>query len=109
MSPFLPFMGSEPVRTLEQHWDEWMSVMPLGGRDVGSNQSKVRFLANRHTEYIEVHVQHDGAGGGGTDYDPNVYVSKTLVDCRADRLREVTVNRDGTNHYYVWLIPVILE
>jgi hypothetical protein len=71
--------------------------------------SDVRFLAPRGVEFVEVHVQHDGAGGGGYNYNNTTYVSRTLADCRADRLQEVTVTKDGTNNYYVWLIPVLVE
>ena len=87
-----------------------MGVENKGHWDIGSNQSKVRGLAVRATEWFEVHVQHDGAGGGGiTAYNDTTYASRTLVDARANRLQESTVDRDGVNHYIVFLIPVLME
>ena len=104
-----PYAAQRTRSQLDQHRDEQMGVENLGYRDIGSNDSKVRFAAVRATEWVEVHVQHDGGGGGGVDYNDSTYVSRTLVDCRANRLQEVTVNRDGVNRYYCWLIPILME
>ena len=95
--------------TIEQHRDEQPGVEWLGLRTTDENEFAVRFLAVRATEWIEVQLQHDGAGGGGVDYNDTTFVSRTLVDCRENRLQEMTIETDGINEYKVFLIPVLME
>ena len=97
------------VRHLSSHWDEQQRVAVLGFRDIGSNNSKIRYLASRATMYVRVHVQHDGSGGGGVNYNASTSSSSTQVDMRADRQYDGTVARDGTNQFFVWLIPEFLN
>ena len=96
-------------RHLSSHWDEQQRVVVLGNRDKGSNTSAVRFQASRATLYVQVHVQHDGSGGGGVDYSAGTSVSSNRRDMRANRQRDETVTRNGSDHYYMWLIPVFMN
>ena len=96
-------------RHLSSHWDEQQRVVVLGSRDKGSNTSAIRFQASRATLYVQVHLQHDGSGGGGVDYNASTSVSSNRRDMRANRQRDETVTRNGTDHYYMWLIPVFMN
>jgi len=90
------------------HWDEQQRVYITGVRPSGDNML-VRFLASRATLYVRVHIQHDGAGGGGESYDNSVYVSDARVDCRLSRQQDTTIERATADNYFVWLIPEFLE
>lgn len=96
------------VDLVHAHWDEQPRVEILGTVKSGNNVI-VRWRASRATEYVVAHIQHDGGGGGGSTYDPDTYVSRTRVDCRADRQQETTVTRSTDDFYTVWLIPSVLE
>ncbi len=96
------------VKRFESHWDERPRVMVQGIRPSGDNVV-LRFLAARATQYVRVHIQHDGAGGGGEAYDASIYVSDARVDCRANRQQDTTITRDTSYDYFVWLIPEFLE
>jgi len=64
----------------------------------------LRFLAR--TNWVQVHVQSDAVGEGGlAAYDAANYQTTTEVDCRANRLRDVTVTPAG-DRIVVFLIPV---
>ena len=104
-----PYAAQRTRAQLDQHRDEQQGVEALGFRVTATNEFKVRFLAVRATEWVEVHLQHDGAGGGGVDYNPTTFVSRTLVDCRQNRLQEVTVTTAPGAKYKVFLIPVLME
>lgn len=54
---------------------------------------------------VRVQVQSTDTGKGGATYSTTNFVSSTQVDCRENRQQEVTITRDGTNTYWVWLIP----
>lgn len=105
-----PFVAqSRLAELLGSHYDEEQRVYPLGYRDVGSNNSVIRFRSARACQWVRVHVQHDGGGGGGVNYNASTFASSTQYDQRSERQRDVTVSRDGTNNYYVWLIPEFEE
>lgn len=94
----------DALRRLESHFDEDQRVLVLGQRTVGTT-SHLRFLAAAACLYVRVHVQHDGVGGGGSSYNAATFVSSTRVNCGTNRQQDVTVTRNGTDHYYVWLVP----
>lgn len=106
--PFgFPSLAGASPSVLEKLWDFNQRVQSLGFRDIGGNDTKVRFLASLATEHVHVHVQHDGGGAGGAEYDPdNFDAQSATVNCREERQQEVTIARDGANHFYVFLIPV---
>lgn len=98
------------VRILNVHFDEQHHVLVLGHKDTGTGTDvSVRFLASRVTEYVQVHVQSDAAGNGGAAYDASNYVSSSRTDCREDRQQDVTISRNGTDRYYLFLIPTFLQ
>ncbi len=90
------------------HFDEQQGVWVMGIRPSGDD-IVLRIRATRATMYVRAHVQHDGPGGGGATYNPNLFVSSERVDCRANRQQDVTVTRATGNDYTVWLIPEFLE
>lgn len=123
---------------LGSHIDEEQRVIPLGHRDIGGNQSKVSFRASRACQFVRYHVQHSGQSQGSTRglftrglgrhatlglwtrglglpsgvsmaYDQGASVATGQVDCRSERQQEITITRDGTNRYCVYLIPEFLE
>jgi hypothetical protein len=99
----------QPFEVLADHLraslDSEQRVVVLGQQYVG-NDAKVRFRASASTNFVQLHVQHDGGGAGGATYDDGTFVSSAEVDCRENRQQDVTVTRNGTDHYYAWLIPV---
>jgi hypothetical protein len=97
------------VRYFASHWDEQQRVAVLGFRDIASNNSTIRCLASRATMYVRVHVQHDGSGGGGVSYNASTFSSSTQVDTRENKQYDGTIARDGTNRFFVWLIPEFLN
>lgn len=68
----------------------------------------MRFRAALATPWVQVQVQSTAAGGGGTAYtgSAGTCVSRTLVDCRANRIQDVTVADLPYGRYVVWLVPV---
>lgn len=90
------------------HWDEQPRVEVLGTRPSGVDEV-VRFRASRFTEYVQVHIQHDGAGGGGLSYNSTTFVTSTRVDCQSNRQQDYTVPRPTADDYIVWFIPVVLQ
>lgn len=102
------FWYNRLLKLFESHWDERPRVMVQGIRPSGDNVV-LRFLAARATQYVRVHVQHDGAGGGGESYNASVYVSDARVDCRSNRQQDTTITRDTGYDYFVWLIPEFLD
>lgn len=94
------------LRVVASHWDEQQRVVVTGLRDTGAGSNvALRFLAARACEFVRVHVQHDGAGGGGATYNSSTFVSSDRRDVRADRQRDETITRNGVDSYFVWLIP----
>jgi len=78
----------------------------LGVSDDGTTFT-VRFRAPLSCGWVQVHVQSTAAGEGGISaYDDTNYTSTTLVDCRADRLQDVTVTLVAAVQNIVYLIPV---
>jgi hypothetical protein len=65
----------------------------------------IRFRAALVTPWVQVHVQTDQAGEGGADYDTTNYKSSTEIDCRAERVQDVTIPFSSGVKYYVWLVP----
>ena len=92
------------LKLFESHWDERPRVLIQGVRASGDDVV-VRFIASRATQYVRVHIQHNGTGGGGETYDAATYVSDARVDCRASRQQDITVTRSTIYDYFVWLIP----
>jgi len=66
----------------------------------------VRFLAAYAAPWVQVHIQTDESGEGGSAYDPSNYKSSTLVDCRTEQLQEISTPDISPANYYIWLIPV---
>ena len=95
------------LRDLASYWDSQQRVMFMGYKEdqEAGEDVLLRFMASRATKYVQVHVQSDVSGGGGAAYDPDTFVSSTQVDCRVNRLQEVTITRNGINQYWVYLIP----
>src|SRR3990167_4779143 len=116
-SPFPGRSGIDPVvidrlaALLGSHFDEEQRVVPLGHRNIGGNQSVIRFRASRATEFVRYHVQNSGQTFGSTKglftrglsryqtlglwtrglgvpsgvqmtYDPTGSVATAQVDCR---------------------------
>jgi hypothetical protein len=107
----------------------------LGYRHDGTTLH-LRFRAALSTPWVQVHVQStaadEAAAGeigtvwadntwatdswaddtwgdvseGGSEYDPDNYQSTTLVDCREDRVQDVTVTDVPEERVVVYLIPV---
>ncbi|HUT13285.1 MAG TPA: hypothetical protein VMY42_22550 [Thermoguttaceae bacterium] len=78
----------------------------LGVSDDGTTFT-VRFRAPLSCGWVQAHVQSTAAGEGGISaYDDTNYTSTTLVDCRADRLQDVTVTLVAAVQNIVYLIPV---
>ena len=92
---------------LAASWDNQQRVKYMGHKDQGTGTDvDLRFLASRATNFVVVHVQSDEAGKGGFNYDSLNFVSQSRVDCRATKLQEVTISRNGSNQYWVFLIPL---
>lgn len=111
LGPFGIPLGLPPAlerffRGLASHWDNQPRVMYMGHKDQSPGTDVlVRFMASRATEFVQVHVQSDATGKGGFTYDADKFVSSTEVDCRTARLQEVTITRNGTDQFCVFLIP----
>lgn len=95
---------------------EWASILNaeflrreprvIGVVDDGSELA-VRFVAPIGVGWVQVHVQSTAAGEGGiSGYDASNYKTSTEVDCRQDRLQDVTVTLAAGEQYAVYLIPV---
>ena len=98
------------LRGMASFWDNQQRVSPTGQKDTGTGTDvNVRFMASRATQWVQVHVQSTATSKGGATYSTSNYISTTRVDCRSDRQQDQTIARNGTNHYYLWLIPVFLE
>ena len=94
------------LRAGASYWDNQQRVMYMGHKDQGTGTDVLlRFMASRGTEYVQVHVQSDASGQGGFSYDADNFISTTQVDCRVKRLQEVTISRNGSDQYWVFLIP----
>lgn len=130
-----PVVLDRLVSLLGSHFDEEQRVVPLGSRNIGGNQSVIRFRASRATLWVTAHVQSStagsvygliargfpalgteglyarglGIGSAGLAYDADGAVASERVDCRQDRQQDLTISRDGVNRYVVWLVPEFLE
>ena len=90
--------------------DNQQRVQLTGHLDTGGGtDAKIRFKASRATLFVQTHVQSTATSKGGATYSTSNYVSTARVDCRANRQQDVTIARNGTNQYFLWLIPVFLE
>ena len=96
---------SRLIRYINSHWDEQQRVTITGTLTSGDN-SIVRFLAARATDYVRAHVQT--AGTGGETYNATTFVSDVRIDCRANRQQDYVVVRSTASDYYVWLVPEFL-
>jgi len=90
---------------LRAFMDTEQRVTVLGQQYIG-NDVVTRFRASTNTNFVQFHVQHDGGGAGGSTYDDSTFVSSDEIDCRENRQQDKTITRNGTDHYYAWLIPV---
>jgi len=97
------------LRLLEGAWDFQQRVKVLGVKDADSASVTIRSLASQATDFVQLHVQTDAAGEGGSTYDTVNYTSTARVDCRAARQQDHVVANDQAGNTYVWLIPVFLE
>lgn len=90
--------------------DNQQRVELTGHKDTGTGTDvAIRFRGSRATQWVQSHVQSTATDKGGATYSASNYVSSTRVDCRSNRQQDVTVSRNGTNRYYLWLVPVFLE
>lgn len=99
---------SKLVTLFENVWDNQPRVEVIGLSQASAAAGAtvtLRFRASRLTKYVRVHVQSTAVGKGGATYDAANFVSSTQVDCRENRQGDVTIARDGTETYWVWLIP----
>ena len=129
---------NELVVTINTHFDEQNRVLVLGALPVG-DAIALRFLASRATEWVTVHVQHNGTGGAGEEYDSTGAFSRQRIDCRLNRQQDVAIYRYETggtiwgddvwgddvwgddvwgsiatgdvltDQFYVWLIPEFVQ
>ena len=98
------------LRSLLSIEDNQQRVQLTGHLDTGGGtDAKIRFKASRATLFVQAHVQSTATSKGGATYSTSNYVSTTRVDCRSNRQQDVTIARNGTNQYFLWLIPVFLE
>jgi hypothetical protein len=88
------------VLELTAHGDEQQRVLVTGTRADGLT-SHLRFVATKATEKVLVHVTTTAGA-----YDPLDFDSRTLVDCRGQKLQDRTIVRDGIAQFIVWLVPV---
>lgn len=95
------------LQELSQSWD-WQQRVAIIGTHASGADVVLRFLASRATLFVRVHVQHNGAGGGGESYDADTFISDVRVDCRASRQQDVTITRATAKDYTVWLVPEFL-
>ena len=77
----------------------------VGWRHDGTNLH-VRVRSARGLSWNQVHIQSTESGEGGPTYDAANYTSSTEVDCRADRLQDVSVADLPYGRYVIFLIPV---
>ena len=90
--------------------DNQQRVELTGQKDTGTGTAvAIRFRSSRATLFVQAQVQSTATSKGGATYSTSSYVSSTRVDCRNNRQQDVTVSRNGTNRYYLWLVPVFLE
>ena len=98
------------LRGLASFWDNQQRVSIEGQKDTGAGTDvNVRFVASRATQFVQAQVQSTATSKGGAPYSTSNYVSSTRVDCRSNRQQDLTISRNGTNRYYLFLIPVFLE
>ena len=98
------------LRGLASFWDNQQRVSIEGQKDTGAGTDvNVRFVASRATQFVQAQVQSTATSKGGATYSTSNYVSSTRVDCRSNRQQDLTISRNGTNRYYLFLIPVFLE
>ncbi len=100
--------GSDQMLYVGLGVDNQQRVWLIGIRPSGED-IVLRFLVSRGTQYVAVHIQHDGGSGGGEAYDVGTFVSDTRVDCTSNRQQDVTIARATAFDYYVWLVPEFLE
>ena len=77
----------------------------VGWRHDGTNLH-VRFRAPLDVGWVQVHIQSTESGEGGPTYDAANFTSSTEVDCRSDRLQDVSVADLPYGRYVIFLIPV---
>lgn len=99
--------GADQMLALDLGTYNLQRVVLIGIRPSGED-IVLRFLASRGTQYVTVHIQHDG-GSGGEAYDAGNFVSDTQVDCTTNRQQDTTISRPTAFDYYVWLVPEFLE
>ena len=115
VGPFGIPLGTPPeldrlLRGMGSFWDNQQRVSVAGQKDTGTGTNvNIRFMASRATQWVQAQVQSTATSKGGASYSTSNYVSSTRVDCRSDRQQDLTISRNGTNHYYLFLIPVFLE
>jgi len=98
------------IRGLGSFADNQQRVQLTGHLDTGAGtDAKVRLRASRATQYVQAHVQSTATSKGGATYSTSNYISSARVDCRSNRQQDLTIARNGSNQYFLWLIPVFLE
>jgi len=66
----------------------------------------IRYRAAIMSPWVQEHIQNTAAGNGGGTYDSTNYVSSTTVDCRGNRVQDITITDIPEERHYVWLVPV---
>ena len=106
----LPLELDAVLRGMLSISDNQQRVELTGQKDTGTGTDvAIRFRSSRATLFVQAQVQSPATSKGGATYSPRRNVSSTRVDCRSNRQQDVTVSRNGTNRYYLWLVPVFLE
>lgn len=100
-------LGAPPEyrRLLGMLNEEFLRLEPviIGWRDDGVSFF-LRFRSAFQTPWVQVHVQGTGLNQGGATYSPANFVTSTQVDCRADRIQDVTITIAGA--MWIFLVPV---
>lgn len=98
---------------LQQSWDWQQRVVILavsGHQGLNTNETvTIRSVCSRATLFLQLHIQTDASGEGGSAYDAVNFRASTRVDCRADRQQDHTITRNGVDRVWVYVIPVFQE
>ena len=80
-------------------------ILWLGSLCDGTNW-RLRYRAPLMVPWVQEHIQTDQPGEGGADYDSTAFLSSVEVDCREDRMRDITIAITPGVIYYVYLVPI---
>lgn len=103
------------IRQLRAGWEFQPRVEIIGLSGISTaagppgGDVSIRYRASLATNYVQVHVQSTAVGEGGASYDASNFTSSVRVDCLENRQQDVVISRNGTDIYYLWLIPVFKD